>query len=117
MPTSTTNAKDTTMLVRQGQFAYLPDLTDAEIEKQVQYAIGHEWGIGIEHTTDPDPRNKFWHLWGSPRFGVTTTGTIMDEIRACRESNPSSHIAIKAFQSTRQRQGVMLHVLVQRPES
>lgn len=105
------------MLVRQGQFAYLPDLTDEDLTKQVSYAIDNGWGMGIEHTTNPDPRNLFWHLWDKPRFGVANADLIMGEIRDCREAHPDSHIALKAFQSTRHRQGVMLHILVQRPES
>ena len=30
--------------VTQGQFSYLPDLTDAQITKQIEYALKHKIG-------------------------------------------------------------------------
>ena len=31
------------MKVTQGQFSFLPDLTDAEIGKQIEYALDNGW--------------------------------------------------------------------------
>jgi ribulose-bisphosphate carboxylase small chain len=103
------------MRLRQGQFSYLPELTDEELGRQIHYAIDHGWGIGIEHTDDPHPRNLYWEMWEQPRFGVQDPEEVLDAVRACRQANPDDYVALKAFSSTRHRQGVMLHIIVQRP--
>jgi ribulose-bisphosphate carboxylase small chain len=45
------------MRLTQGTFSYLPDLTDAQISSQVEYALGKGWALGVEYTDDPHPRN------------------------------------------------------------
>jgi ribulose-bisphosphate carboxylase small chain len=51
-----------TMRLTQGQFSFLPDLTEEQIKKQVQYALDHGWPISIEYTDDPHPRNSYWEM-------------------------------------------------------
>ena len=46
--------------VTQGQFSFLPDLTDEQISAQVKYALDNGWAINIEYTDDPHPRNTYW---------------------------------------------------------
>ena len=46
------------MRLTQGAFSFLPDLTDEQIGKQVQYALDHGWPISIEYTDDLHPRNS-----------------------------------------------------------
>ena len=75
----------------------------------------HGWGIGVEWTDDPHPRNMYWEMWYQPRFGVERPEQVLDMVRACREAHPNSYVAVTAFQSTRHRQGIMLHIVVQRP--
>jgi len=65
----------------QGAFSYLPDLTDDQIKKQVQYCIKKGWAVNIELTDDPHPRNIYWELWGLPLFDVKDAATIMFEIQ------------------------------------
>jgi len=45
----------------QGAFSYLPDLTEAQIKKQVEYAISKKWAVNVEWTDDPHPRNSYWN--------------------------------------------------------
>ena len=52
----------------QGQFSFLPDLSDAQIAAQIDYALGLGWSIGIEYTDDPHPRNTYWEMFGNPMF-------------------------------------------------
>lgn len=104
------------MKVRRGLFSYLPDLTDDEIRAQVQYAIDNGWGIGVEYTYDAHPLNYYWEMWESPMFRVDSPDAIMDQIQACREAHPDAYVTFKAFVSTRHRQGVMMDVIVNRPE-
>ena len=54
------------MRLTQGAFSFLPDLTDEQIKKQVEYAISKGYAIGIEYTDDPHPRNSYWDMWGLP---------------------------------------------------
>ena len=44
------------MRVTQGQFSFLPDLTDDEIKAQVNYALDQGWSLAIEFTDDPHPQ-------------------------------------------------------------
>jgi ribulose-bisphosphate carboxylase small chain len=39
----------------QGCFSFLPDLTDEQIEKQINYAITKGWAMNVEWTDDPHP--------------------------------------------------------------
>ena len=58
------------MRITQGQFSFLPDLTDAEIRAQVDHAIDKGWALSVEHTDDPHPRNTYWEMWGLPMFHI-----------------------------------------------
>ena len=52
------------MRITQGCFSYLPDLTDEQITRQVQYALDKGWAVNLEFTDDPHPRNNLWEMWG-----------------------------------------------------
>jgi len=54
------------MRITQGCFSFLPDLTDEQISRQVQYCLENGWAVNIEFTDDPHPRNNFWEMWGLP---------------------------------------------------
>ena len=34
--------------ITQGQFSFLPDLTDAQITAQIKYALAHGWAVNVE---------------------------------------------------------------------
>ncbi|NQW66942.1 MAG: ribulose bisphosphate carboxylase small subunit, partial [Burkholderiales bacterium] len=34
----------------QGQFSYLPELTDKQITAQIEYSLGKNWALGVEYT-------------------------------------------------------------------
>ena len=50
------------MRLTQGAFSFLPDLTDEQIVKQIQYAISKGWALNVEYTcllyTSPSPRDR-----------------------------------------------------------
>ena len=69
------------MRITQGNFSFLPDLTDEQIKKQINYAISKNWAINIEYTEDPHPRNCYWELWGLPLFDIKDTAAVMYEIK------------------------------------
>lgn len=103
------------MRLTQGTFSFLPDLTDEQIRKQIEYALSKNWALGIEYTDDPHPRNTYWEMWGQPLFDLRDAAGVMDEVRACREHNGECYIRINAFDAERNFETVRLSFIVQRP--
>jgi len=103
------------MRITQGTFSFLPDLTDEQIRAQIEYALGKDWALGVEHTDDPHPRNTYWEMWGNPMFDLHDAAGVMQEVQACRLANPGRYIRINAFDSTRGFETVRLSFIVQRP--
>jgi len=101
--------------VTQGQFSYLPDLTDAQIGKQIDYALSNGWSIGVEYTDDPHPRNVYWEMYGNPMFDLQDAAAILMEINACRKTFPSHYIRVTAFDSTRGWETPRMSYIVNRP--
>ena len=101
--------------VTQGQFSYLPDLTDAQITKQIEYALQQNYAIGIEYTDDPHPRNTYWEMYGNPMFDLKDPAGILLEINACRKTFPSHYVRVTAFDSTQGVESVRMSFIVNRP--
>jgi ribulose-bisphosphate carboxylase small chain len=103
------------MRITQGQFSFLPDLTDAEIRSQVDYAIDQGWALAVEYTDDPHPRNTYWTLWGLPMFDIKDGAAVLYEVNACRKANAECYIKVNAFDSTRGVETTTMSFIVQRP--
>ena len=103
------------MKISQGQFSFLPDLTDEEISKQIHYGLDNGWAIAVEHTDDPHPRNTYWTMWGTPLFDLKNAADVLREVTACREANPDSYIRVIAFDSNKGFESVRMSFMVQRP--
>ncbi len=103
------------MRITQGTFSFLPDLSDDEVKRQVQYCLDRNWPINIEYTDDPHPRNTYWEMWNMPMFDIRDAVPIMREIRACREKYPRHYIKVNAYNIDRGRETVALSFLVNRP--
>ncbi len=103
------------MKVTQGQFSFLPDLTDQEISAQVQYALGQGWSLAVEHTDDPHPRNHYWSMWGTPMFDLHDAAGVMLEVNACRKECPQEYVRVLAFDSRKGFETVRMSFMVQRP--
>ena len=101
--------------VTQGQFSYLPDLTDAQITKQIEYALTHNYAVGVEYTDDPHPRNTYWEMYGNPMFDLKDPAGILKEINACRKTFPSHYVRVTAFDSTQGVESVRMSFIVNRP--
>lgn len=104
------------MRLTQGAFSYLPDFTDAQIIKQVDYYLSKGWSIGVEWTDDPHPRNAYWELWGLPLFDVKDSSVIIYEINECRRLNPQGYIKLVAFNASRGVESSSASFIVQRPK-
>jgi len=100
----------------QGAFSYLPDLTDEQIKKQVEYCIKKGWAVNIEWTDDPHPRNIYWELWGLPLFDVKDPATVMFEIQECRKMNTTGYIKVQAFDASKGCESCVHSFIIQRPK-
>ena len=103
--------------VTQGQFSFLPDLTDKQITAQVQYALDKGWSLGIEYTDDPHPRNTYWEMFGNPMFDLKDPAGILMEINSCRKTHPNHYIRVTAFSAVRGVESVTMSYIVNRPKN
>jgi ribulose-bisphosphate carboxylase small chain len=95
----------------------LPDLTDEQINAQVQYCLDQGWAVGIEHTDDPHPRNTYWEMWGNPMFDLKDAAGVVHELNACRAEHGETYIRINGFDSNHGWETVRLSFLVNRPKA
>ncbi|HEY8553350.1 MAG TPA: ribulose bisphosphate carboxylase small subunit [Burkholderiales bacterium] len=101
--------------ITQGQFSFLPDLTDAQILAQLKYALDRGWAVNIEYTDDPHPRNTYWEMYGLPMFDLRDPAGVLREINECRRAFPNSYIRVTAFDSTRGWETPRMSFIVNRP--
>jgi len=104
------------MRITQGQFSFLPDLTDEQITSQIKYALKNNWAVNVEYTDDPHPRNTYWEMWGMPMFDLRDPAGIMMEIQDCRKTYPDQYIRVTAFDSTRGWETPRMSFIVNRPK-
>jgi ribulose-bisphosphate carboxylase small chain len=101
--------------ITQGQFSFLPDLTDAEIALQVDYGLKKGYAWSVEYTDDPHPRNTFWEMYGNPMFDLIDAAGVLTELKACRQNFPRHYIRLVAFDSTRGIESIGMSFIVNRP--
>jgi len=105
------------MRITQGTFSFLPDLTDEQIKKQVEYCIKNNWALNLEFTDDPHPRNTYWEMWGIPMFDTKDAAAIMYELAECRKVyGDRMYIRMTAFDSSPGWESVKLSFIVGRPK-
>ena len=102
--------------VTQGQFSFLPDLTDAQIAAQIAYALKNGWAVSVEYTDDPHPRNTYWEMFGNPMFDLVDPAGILKEIESCRRTFPGHYVRVTAFDATRGWETPRMSFLVNRPK-
>jgi ribulose-bisphosphate carboxylase small chain len=103
--------------ITQGQFSFLPDLTDAQITAQIKYALSNGWAVSVEYTDDPHPRNTYWEMFGAPMFDLKDPAGILMEVNNCRKTFPSHYIRVMAFDSTRGVESPRMSYIVNRPRN
>ena len=100
----------------QGQFSFLPDLTDKQISAQIEYALSKNWALGVEYTDDPHPRNTYWEMYGNPMFDLKDASAILTEVNACRKTFPNHYVRVTAFDATQGVESVQMSYIVNRPK-
>ena len=101
--------------ITQGQFSFLPDLTDAQILAQIRYALSQNYAVNVEYTDDPHPRNTYWEMYGIPMFDLKDPAGILLEIDACRKTFPNHYVRVTAFDATRGWETPRMSFIVNRP--
>ncbi|WP_428309943.1 ribulose bisphosphate carboxylase small subunit [Hydrocarboniphaga sp.] len=99
----------------QGQFSFLPELSDAQIKAQIEYALKNGWAVNVEYTDDPHPRNTYWEMFGMPMFDLKDPAGAMVEIDACRKTFPTHYVRVTAFDSGRGWESPRMSFIVNRP--
>jgi len=100
----------------QGQFSFLPDLSDAEITAQIEYGLKKGYAWSVEYTDDPHPRNTYWEMYGMPMFDLRDAAGVLTELQECRKAFPNYYIRLMAFDSTRGVESVAMSFIVNRPK-
>ncbi|HMM86110.1 MAG: ribulose bisphosphate carboxylase small subunit [Gammaproteobacteria bacterium] len=103
--------------ITQGQFSFLPDLSDDEIRLQIEYGLGRGYAWSVEYTDDPHPRNTYWEMFGMPMFDLKDAAGVMMELAGCRKTFPNHYIRLMAFDSTRGVESIAMSFIVNRPKS
>lgn len=103
------------MKITQGQFSFLPELSDKEIGKQIEYALSNGWAVAVEYTEDPHPKNVYWSMWGHPMFDLKDPAGAMMEVTACRREHGNKYIRVMAFDSKKGWESIRMSFIVNRP--
>jgi ribulose-bisphosphate carboxylase small chain len=101
--------------ITQGQFSFLPDLTDEQILAQIKYALANGFAVNVEYTDDPHPRNTYWEMFGMPMFDIRDPAGVLMEINACRKAFPRHYVRVTAFDSRRGWETPRMSFIVNRP--
>ena len=101
--------------ITQGQFSFLPDLTDAEISAQIEYGLKRGYAWSVEYTDDPHPRNTYWEMFGMPMFDLRDAAGVMVELNHCRKTFSNHYIRLMAFDSLRGVESIAMSFIVNRP--
>ena len=96
----------------QGQFSFLPELTDAEISLQIKYGLSKGYAWSVEYTDDAHPRNTYWDMFGMPMFDLQDPAGVLMEVNNCRKTFPNHYIRLMAFDSTRGSESVAMSFIV-----
>ena len=108
--------------------SYLPQLTEGEIAKQVEYMVKSGWSPCIEfesaengfvtrkyHSGPLYYDNRYWVMYKLPMFGCTDSSQVLAEINNCKKEFPNSFVRVVAFDAIRQVQ--MASFIVVKPKA
>ena len=86
-------------------FSYLPEMTEDQIRKQVQYIVNQGWNPAVEHTEPENAFSHYWYMWKLPLFGETDVDAILAEAAACHKEHPNNHVRLIGYDNYAQSQG------------
>lgn len=89
-------------------FSYLPEMSDEDIKKQVQYIVSKGWNPAIEHTEPENAFHHYWYMYKLPMFGETNVDKILAESAACHKAYPKHHVRLIGYDNYQQSQGTSM---------
>lgn len=89
-------------------FSYLPEMTEEQIRKQVEYIVNKGWNPAIEHTEPENAFDHYWYMWKLPLFGETDVSKILAEAEACHKAHPTHHVRLVGYDNFKQSQGAAM---------
>jgi ribulose-bisphosphate carboxylase small chain len=93
---------------KMGTFSYLPELTEDELRKQVEYIVSKGWNPAIEHIEPTHAMSNYWYMWKLPMFGETDVDAIFREVEMCKAANPDNHVRLVGYDNYKQSQGTAM---------
>ncbi|MFS8022326.1 putative ribulose-bisphosphate carboxylase [Helianthus anomalus] len=94
--------------------SYLPDLTEAQLAKEVDYLLRNKWVPCLEFELEhgfvyrENARSpgyydgRYWTMWKLPMFGCTDSAQVLKELNECKKEYPNAWIRIIGFDNVRQ---------------
>ena len=93
--------------------SYLPQLSNDDVRKQIDFMIRNSWTPCLEFSDDGDIYlntrmgpgyydNRYWSLYKLPMFGCTSSSDVVREIENCKREFPNAKIRVLGFDSVRQ---------------
>merc|ERR1719453_2775335 len=93
--------------------SYLPQLSNDDIRRQIDYMISNNWTPCLEISDDGDIYlntrmgpgyydNRYWSMYKLPMFGCTDSNEVVREIENCRNEFKSAKIHVIGFDPSRQ---------------
>merc|ERR1711937_474381 len=93
--------------------SYLPQLSDADIKKQIDFMIRKKMTPSLEFSDDGDIYlntrmgpgyydNRYWSMYKLPMFGCTNSDEVIREIDNCTKEFPTAKVRVIGFDSSRQ---------------
>ena len=105
------------MRLTQGAFSFLPDLTDEQIVKQIQYAISKVGHLTLS-TQMIRTLVTLTGIFGVFLYSVLRIQQLLClKINSCRKAKPSFYVKVNAFDNSRGVESCCLSFIVQRPTS
>jgi ribulose-bisphosphate carboxylase small chain len=96
-------------------FSYLPPLTDAQINRQLQYILDKGFIPAVEFDESSAAEQYYWTMWKLPLFNATTPQEILNEVQQCRSEYSNCYIRVVGFDNIKQCQ--VLSFIVHKPNS
>ncbi|CAN4083203.1 unnamed protein product [Withania somnifera] len=94
--------------------SYLPDLTDEQLLKEIDYLLKSGWVpclefetehgfVYREHNSSPGYYDgRYWTMWKLPMFGCTDATQVLNEVEEAKKAYPQARIRIIGFDNVRQ---------------
>ncbi|HAP2066367.1 TPA: hypothetical protein ISB60_004811, partial [Escherichia coli] len=94
--------------------SYLPDMSNEQLGKEVDYLLRKGWIPCIEfdihsgfvyrenHRSPGYYDGRYWTMWKLPMFGCTDSSQVVNEIEEAKKEYPDAYIRVIGFDNVRQ---------------